>query len=109
MNSGDCVLCLVEADHLDFVILGPHQGHNLAWSPHKRLAVAVEFYLAVWVNMPDHSTILCVEQHPIAETPLAVHPTQDGDVVGIDLRDDGDSPRREAWDLDQNPGLCSQP
>jgi len=110
VDGGDGVFCLVVADHFDFTIAGAHQGDHLPCRPHKRLAVALELDLADWVNLPDHSASLSIQDNPVTETlPSAVMPTQDGDGLGVDLRDDGDSPRREAWDLDQNPGLCSQP
>ena len=109
MDCGDFVVCLVVADHLDFQLAGFHQGDNLPRSPHKRLAEAVEFELACWVNHLDHGTSLSVQEHPIAEELPSAIPTQDGYGLGVDLRDDGDSPRCEVWDVDQLPCLCSEP
>ena len=52
-DCGDLVLSLVVANHVDFVLAGKHQGYNLAWSPHKRLAEALDLDLTGWVNMPE--------------------------------------------------------
>ena len=72
--------------------------------------MAVELDLACWVDLPDHSGSLSIEQHPIAAGAIpAVTPTHDGDVVGIDLREDWPGSRREVWDFYQNPGLCPEP
>ena len=94
---------------MDFVIQGPHQGYNLPWSPHKRLAIAPEPNLAGWVDLPDHNTSLSIEQHPIIEGLPAVISPEDDDGPGVDLRNDGAVPRCEVWDFDQNPCLCPEP
>ena len=73
----------------------------------------MEGEVADWVDHPDHSTSLSVEQHPIAEFLPAfrwlVVPTQDGDGLGVDLREHWLLPRSELWDINENPGLCPQP
>ena len=86
MDGGNGVFCLVVADHLDFPLAGGHQGDNLPWSPHKRLAEAVEFDLADWVDHPDHRSGLSIEQHPIAAglQSAGISP-EDGDGLGVDL------------------------
>ena len=89
MDCCNGVFCLVEADHLDFALSGLHQGDNLAWSLHKRLAEAVELDLSSRVDYLDHGTSLSIEQHPIIEgtVPSAISP-EDGYVFGINLRED---------------------
>ena len=110
MDCGDGVFCLVVANQVGFSLAGRHQRYNLPWGLHKRLAFAVELDIAAWVDHPDHSNSLSIEEHPIAVEGLpAVTPTQDGDFVGVDLAKDGQDLRREVWDLDQNPCLCSYP
>ena len=59
--------------------------------------------------MPDHSTSLSIEDHPIAEGLVAVLSPKDGDGLGVDLREDWVTPRREAWDINSYPCLCPQP
>ena len=109
MDCFDGVFCLVVADHLDFVLAGIHQGYDLPWSPHKRLAEAVEFDLADWVDHPNHRSGLSIEQHPIAAGLQSAYPAQDGYVLGIELREDWVGPRREVWDIYQNPCLRAHP
>ena len=67
VDGGDFVVCLVVADHSDVATAGIHQGDNLAWSPHKRLAEAVELDLASRVDHPDHCSSLSIEHDPITE------------------------------------------
>ena len=110
MDGGNGVFCLVVADHLEFSLAGVHQGYDLPCRPHKRLAVADELELTDWVDHLDHSTSLSIEHDPIAEgLPSAVIPTQDGDGLGINLRDDRVTPQHEVWDINKHPGLCSEP
>ena len=109
MDGGNGVFCLVVADHLDFQLEGRHQGDNLAWSFHKRLAAAEELDFAGWVDHPHHSTGLSVEDHPIAGVIPSVSPAKDGDADGVDLRKDWAGSRREVWDFYQNPCLCAHP
>ena len=61
--------------------------------------------------MPDHSVSLSVEQHPIAVVGLhsAVISPEDGDGLGVNLRDDGVFPRCEVRDINELPCLCAQP
>ena len=92
MDCGDCVFCLVVADQTGVVTLGHHQGYNLACSLHKRLAAAGEGETTGWVNILDHGTSLSIEDKAIVLVPVAVT-TQDDDVLGIYLREDGVDPR----------------
>ena len=86
MDCLDGVLSLVVADKVDFVLAGLHQRYNLPWSPHKRLAEALELNVTGWVDHLDHSTSLRVEQHPIIEVlTCEVIPTQDGNGLGVEL------------------------
>ena len=93
MDCGDFVVRLVVADHTDSVPAGIHQGYNLPWSPHKRLSVAEELELADWVDHLDHCSSLSIEQHPIAEELVSVKSPEDGYVLGVNLREDGEDPR----------------
>ena len=89
---GDCVFCLVVADHTDFAPAGLHQGDNLPWSLHKRLAFALEPALTGWVDHLDHSASLSIEEHPITEELVSSaqpEPAKDGDFVGVDLAKEG--------------------
>ena len=72
--------------------------------------MAFECDVTGWVDQPDYSTSLSVEDDAITEilVPL-VDSTQDDYVVGVELREDWVDPRREFWDLDQNPGNCPEP
>ena len=72
--------------------------------------MAEEVDLADWVNLLDYSASLSVENDAIAEELLfAVISPKDDDVLGIDLAKDWTIPRREVWDIDQLPGLSSEP
>ena len=108
-NGGNGVFCLVVADHTDFAHGGTHQGYNLPCSSHKRLTEALEPALTGWSDHLDHSTSLAVEQHPIVEVVASVKSPEDGYVLGVNLREDGEVPRREVWDLNELPCLCAQP
>ena len=94
VDCGDFVASLVVADHLDFTHIGHHQGCNLPWCLHKRLAVASELDNADWVDHPDHCSSLSNEDDPIAAVfPVSVKSPEDGYVLGVNLREDGEDPR----------------
>jgi len=72
--------------------------------------MALEGGVTGWVNRPDYCTCLSADEHAIFDLlPVAVHPTQDGNVLGINLREDWEPPRREVRDINQNPCLCPEP
>ena len=111
MDCGDAVGSLVVADQLDLEGLGAghDQGYNLSSSLLIRLAVALEGDVTGWVDLLDYSASFDVEDHTIAAPLVVAAPTQDADVISIDLRDEWVSPLREIWDVDELPSLRPQP
>ena len=111
MDCGDAVGSLVVADKLDLEGLGAghDQGYNLSSSLLIRLAVALEGDVTGWVDLLDYSASFDVEDHTIAAPLVVAAPTQDADVISIDLRDEWVSPLREIWDVDELPSLRPQP
>ena len=62
--------------------------------------------------MLDHSTSLGVEDSSTVEVvvpSVEPVPTQDADVLGVNLREDWECPRREVGDIDENPCLRPHP